>query len=178
MQAVRTTSRLGIDERCLQVVFPNKPIECTPCSSRPLFAAFGAPRRKARGNRRGRLDGLLIERFGMAAKLAEAFRANRPEASGRRGLNGHEPAQRSNAGLDVSRGVGRQARLNQSLRQTRVVVSENVFEPDPIVPLAGRKQRHQPVSQQLAHAVCEQVSRLQRAVRVQTQKREGPGAGR
>jgi len=93
MKAIRTTSRRWIDQRRLQVVFANKPIECAPCPDRPLFAAIRAPRRKARGNRRGRLDRLLIERFGMAANLAEAFRANRPEASGRRGLNGHEPAQ-------------------------------------------------------------------------------------
>ena len=73
MKAIRTTSRLGIDQCCLQVVFAKKPAECAHCSDRPLFAAIRAPRGKARGNRRGRLDRLLIERFGIADESCRSF---------------------------------------------------------------------------------------------------------
>ena len=52
MKAIRTTSRLGIDQRRLQVVFAEKPVECAHCSDRPLLAVIRAPRGKARGNRR------------------------------------------------------------------------------------------------------------------------------
>ena len=81
MEPIRTAARFGIDQRCLQVVFAQKPIECAHRPCRPLRAVVRPPRGKARGNRRRRLDGLLIERFGLLAEPAEALGPDRPEVS-------------------------------------------------------------------------------------------------
>jgi hypothetical protein len=178
MQAIRTASRIGIDQRRLQIVFAHKPAERACRSRQPFRSLICSPRGQARGNRCAGLDWLLIERVGLAANLAEALRANRPEASRGSGLKRHEPTQRSEAHLDVPRRVGRQASLNQSLRKTRIVVSENVFKPEPVFALACKKQRHQTVGQKFARAVSENISGLQCAISIQAQKREGPRAWR
>ena len=107
MQPIRAAARLGIDQRCPQVVFAQEPIERAHRPCRPLRAAIRPPRSKAGGNRCCRLDGLLIERFRLLAGPAEALGPDRSEASRRRGLKRHEPAQRLQAGLDVGWRVGR-----------------------------------------------------------------------
>ena len=147
MEAIRTAPRIGIDQRCLQVVFAQKPPERARCSGQPFGTLIRPPRGKARGNRCAGLDGLLIERVGLLANLAKAFGANGSEISSCRGLKRHEPTQRSETDLHVPRRMGRQARLNESLRKARIVVSENVFKPGPIFALACKKQRHQTVGQ-------------------------------
>ena len=114
MKPIRTAARIGIDQRCLQVVFAQKPTERAHRPCRPLRAAIRPPRSKAGGNRCCRLDGLLIERFGFLADPAEALGPDRPEASRRRGLQRHEPAQRSQAGLDVARRVGSPGRFGSA----------------------------------------------------------------
>ena len=81
MEAIRTASRIGIDQRCLQVVFAHKPAERARCPRQPFRTLIRPPRGKARGNRCARLDWLLIERVGLVANLAEAFGANGSEVS-------------------------------------------------------------------------------------------------
>src|SRR3954451_3995319 len=90
----------------------------------------------------------------------------------------HEPTKRSEADLDVRWRAGREPRLNQRLRQARIVVSQNVFKPEPVLALACKKQGHQPVGQQLAEALGRKVSAFQRAIGVQAQEREGPSPRR
>ena len=137
MKPVRTTARIGIDQRCLQVVFAQKPGERAPCR------LSATPRRHSHATRQGRRKslphastGCWSNASGICTNPAEAFGADGPEASGWRGLQRHEPAQRSQAGLDVCRRVGRQARLNQRLRKARIVVGEHVFEPEPVFAFA------------------------------------------
>src|SRR6185437_15808830 len=136
------------------------------------------PSGNACGNCRPRLDRLLIERIGLLVNPAETFGADWSEAARRRGLKRHEPPERSEADLDIPRHVSRKPGLDQSLRKPSIVVSENAFKPEPILALICEKQRHQPVAQQLAHAVRKHISVFQCAISVQTQEREGPGAWR
>ncbi len=79
MKAIRTTSRIGIDQCRLQIVCAEKPVERTNRPLRPFLAAIRAQCGKTRRNRRGCLDGLLIERVRFAANPAEAFGADRSE---------------------------------------------------------------------------------------------------
>ena len=139
MQAIRTAPRNGIDQRHMQVVLAQKPGKRTHRSLPPLFAAVNASRGEARGNCGGRLDRLLVECVGLVVYFAEALGANRSEASGRRSLQRHEPTERPEAGLDIRHRIGRQSGLNQRVRQSRVVVGENVFKPEPIVVLVRDK---------------------------------------
>jgi hypothetical protein len=140
MEAIRTAPRIGIDQDCLQIVFTQKPAKCPHRRLRPLSVVIRAPRGKARGNRRPRLDWLLIKCFGLVANPAETPGANRSEVPGWRSLKRHEPTKRSQADIDVCWGAGRQAGLNQRLGEARIVVSQNVFKPEPVVALARKKQ--------------------------------------
>ena len=178
MKAVRTAPRIRIDQCRQQVVLAEEPVERTLGLQRPLLAGIGAVCGKAGGNRCGRLHRLLIERLRLAANLAEAPGADGPEVPGRGGLKRHQPPKRPQSGLGVGRRMGLHPGLDESLRQARIVVSKNVFKPQPIAALACVKQAQQPVSQQLSHVAGDNVSRLQRAIGVQTQKRKGPGARR
>ncbi len=74
MKTIRTTARIGIDQRCLQIVFAEKPREGAHRALRPLLAIVRARRGEAGGNRRRRLDRLLVERVGrwrILPKLSE-----------------------------------------------------------------------------------------------------------
>ena len=158
MKPIRTTSGAGIDQGHMQVVLAQKPGERTHRGPAPLFTAIHVSCGEACGNRRGCLHRLLIERVRLLTDFAEAFGTNRPEAPGRRGLKRHQPPERPQAGRDIWGRIDRQSRLNQRVRQARVVVSENVFKPEPIIVLVRNEQGHQPVCQQLAHAVGEKIS--------------------
>ena len=81
MKAIRAAAHIGIDQRCLQIVFAQKPGESPPCACWPLRAVVGPRRCEAGGNRCRRLDRLLIECFGRLAELAEALGSDRPEAA-------------------------------------------------------------------------------------------------
>jgi hypothetical protein len=81
MESIRTAPRIGIDQRCLQVVFAQKPSERTPCTRQPFRILICSPRGKARRNRCVGLDWLLIESVGLVADLAEAIGANGSEAT-------------------------------------------------------------------------------------------------
>ena len=132
MQSIRATARLGIDQRCLQVVFAQKPSERAHRPCWPLRSAMRPARSEAGGNRCCRLHGLLVERFRFLTGPAEALGANRSEASLGRDLKRHEPAQRLQAGFDVGWRVGPQSGFNQRLGKARVVVTKYVFEPEPV----------------------------------------------
>ena len=97
---------LGIDQRCLQVVFAQKPSERAHRPCWPLRAAIRPPRSKAGGNRCCRLDGLLIERFRLLTDLPKLLVPTGLKHPVGRGLKRHEPAQRLQAGLDVAWRVG------------------------------------------------------------------------
>ena len=64
MKAVRAAAHIGVDQRCLQIVFAEEPGEGPACPRWPFGAAIGARRREAGGNRRQRLNRLLVERVG------------------------------------------------------------------------------------------------------------------
>ena len=178
MKPIRTTSGAGIDQGHMQIVLTQKPGERTHRGLAPLFTAIHTSRGEASGDRRRCLDRLLIERMGLLAYFAEASGTNRPETSRRRGLKRHQPPERSEPGRNIGGRVDRQSRLNQRVRQTRVVVGENVFKPEPIVMLVCNEQGHQPVGQQLAHAVGEKVPGRQRAIGVQSEQGKCPGSRR
>ena len=114
MKPIQTAARIGIDQRCLQVVFAQKPSERAHRPRRPLRAAIRRPCSKASRNRCRRLDWLLIERFGLPAEPAEALRPNRSKVSRRRGLKRHEPAERSEADLDVRLASGSSRRFGSA----------------------------------------------------------------
>jgi hypothetical protein len=86
MKAIRTAPGVGVDQRSLQVVFAKKPGKSAHRRLWPVLAIVRATRGEARGYRRGGLDRLLVERFGLVANPAKAFGANGPEAAGWRGL--------------------------------------------------------------------------------------------
>lgn len=142
MKAIRTAPRVRIDQRRLQVVFAEKPRECTHRSLRPLLAVIRAARGEARENRGRCLDRLLIEGIGLLTNPAKALGANRSEASRWCGLERRQPTERFEAGLHIPRRIGRQTRLNHRLRKARIVVGENVFKPEPILALVCDKQGH------------------------------------
>src|SRR5712672_2803758 len=81
MEAIAAAASVRIDQRRPQVVFAEKPAESARSSCRPFRARVRPPRGKARGDRRGRLDRLLIECFGLLANPAEAPGADWSEAS-------------------------------------------------------------------------------------------------
>src|SRR5690349_11803824 len=105
MQAIRTAAGAGIDQRHMQVVLSEKPGKRTHCGLRPFLAAVHASCGKACGNCSRRLDRLLVECVGLAAYFSEAFGTNRSEASGRRGLQRHEPSKGPETGLDICRRI-------------------------------------------------------------------------
>src|SRR4051812_2851453 len=109
MKSVRTATRCEIDQGQIQVVFAQKPPECAHCGVCPLSAVVCPPGRKARRDRRGCLDWLLIETFRWSPTEAKAFRADWPEASGGTGLSHHQPAQRPQTHIDIGGSVGGEA---------------------------------------------------------------------
>jgi hypothetical protein len=81
MKSIRAAARFRIGQCCLQVIFAQKPFERTERLNRPLRAVIRPRRGKAGGNRRRRLDWLLIERFRLLAEPAETLCPNRSEVS-------------------------------------------------------------------------------------------------
>ena len=101
--AHRGSCRFEIDQRHRQIVArPGTSRKPAPRIGFPFRVAVRAPSRKAGRDRRGGFQRLLIEGAGCVALVAEACRADRPEMPRRRGLLGHQPAQRPQAGLDIS----------------------------------------------------------------------------
>src|SRR4051794_21107531 len=109
MEAIATAAGVRIDQWGPQVVFAQEPAECAGGPCRPLHAPVRPPRGEAGGNRRGRLDRLLVECFGRLANPAEAPGADWSEASRCGGLQRHEPTERPQTDLDVPWRLGRQA---------------------------------------------------------------------
>ena len=64
MQSIAATAGLGIDQRDRQIVAAEKPGENAGCDRFPFGVAIRAPGRQAGGDRRRRLQRLLIERAG------------------------------------------------------------------------------------------------------------------
>ena len=81
MESIEASSSLEVDQRNLEVIGAEKPVEGTPGACRPLRAAICACRGKAGCNCRSRVDRLLIELCRRPVELAEAFCSNRPEAT-------------------------------------------------------------------------------------------------
>ena len=81
MKSIPATAHIGVDQRCLQIVFAKEPGEGAPSPGWPLNAVIGLCCRKAGGNRRQRLDRLLVECSWRLAKLAEALVADRSEVA-------------------------------------------------------------------------------------------------
>src|SRR6185437_4081176 len=99
----------------------------------PLDVMIGAPRGEAgRDGRRG-LQRLLVERPRRLAPVAESAGSDRPELAFGRGLPGHEPAQRLEADIDITRCLAGDAGYNQRLAQASVIVAQPILEPDPVV---------------------------------------------
>ena len=105
MQPVPATARADVDQRCLQVVAAQEPIERAQSSCRPLRAIVHAPCRKAGRNCRSCFYRLLVERLGSLAFNTEAFGADWSEVSIWCGLQGHEPAQGRETNLDELRSL-------------------------------------------------------------------------
>ncbi len=159
VKPIRTTAGVGIDKCGLEVVFAEKPIECAHGARTPFGASVRAPRCDACRNRRCSLDGLLIERIRFLVDFAEAHAPDRSETARLRGLNLHEPAQGFDARVNVVRCGGCEPRLDQSLRQARIVVGEDILEPAPIIGATLGKQCQHPVGQKPAHTVSGEISR-------------------
>ena len=178
MKAIRAAAHIGVDQRCLQIVFAEEPGESPACPRWPLEAVVGPRRCEAGGNCRQRLDRLLVECFGSLAQIAETLCSDRPEAAGWRRLQRHQPAQRSQASLDIVRPSGCQAGLDHRLRQARIVVGEAVLEPAPIFGFRGGEQGQQSVSQLHAQILCERISRKLRAIGLEPEECERPSTRR
>ena len=114
----------------------------------------------------------------MLPLFAEAGGADRPEMPCRRRLLRHQPAQRSQSGLDIGRRLRRHARHDQSLRQARVVVGKPFLEPHPVRRLDRRQNGHQPVGKRMPDLCGVEIIGSHGAIGVQTQQRERPGARR
>lgn len=81
MEAIRTAPRIGIDQRCLQFVFAQKPPKRARSPPQPFRSLIRPPRGQTRRNGCACLDWLLIERVGLVANFAKAFGANGSEVS-------------------------------------------------------------------------------------------------
>jgi hypothetical protein len=81
MKAIRAAAHIGVDQRCLQIVFAEEPPKSPPRPRWPLGANVGTRCRDAGGNRRQRFNRLLIERVGQLADFAKALSPNGPEAT-------------------------------------------------------------------------------------------------
>ena len=81
VESVRTAARIGIDQCRVQVVSAQKPAQRAHRPCRPFDTFICPPRSKARGDRCGSLDGLLIKCFGSASEPAEALGSNWSEAT-------------------------------------------------------------------------------------------------
>ena len=105
------------------------------------------PRAKPQGRLRSspRLP-TAADRTPVVALVAEGLRANGSEIALRCRLYRHEPTQRSQAGFDIGGYSGRNPRNDQGLRQTRVVVSEPVFKPHPVLCFNQRHDGNQLLS--------------------------------
>src|SRR5579862_3431754 len=105
MQSVAAASAVRVDQRRCKVVSAEEPLEGARRMSFPTWIAVRAPGGKAGRDARGRLERLLIERERGPAQMTEALRADGPEKSVLRGLQRHDPAQRSQSGRAVVRGA-------------------------------------------------------------------------
>src|SRR6266568_3363405 len=81
MKSVQTPARLRIDQRRSQIVLTQKPAEGTHRLLVPFCTVIRFPCCSTGRNRRGCLDGLLIEGLRVLAYRAEALSAYRPEVS-------------------------------------------------------------------------------------------------
>jgi hypothetical protein len=124
MKSICATAGSRIYQCRPEIVFTQEPPERAHRLSGPVRTIAYPRSRKAGRNRCARLDWLLVKRFGELTDPAETVGANRPEMSCRRRLKRHEPTQRPKAGLDVCWLAGRQARFDQCLGQSRVVIGE------------------------------------------------------
>src|ERR1043165_8230926 len=108
MKPIRTTACDQINKGTSEIVITQKPAEGAHRANFPFTGAVCPLRSEANRYRCRRLGRLLIEPLGRLPENSEAFRAYRPEMSGRGGLLRHEPAQRSKAGIDISGRLRRQ----------------------------------------------------------------------
>src|SRR5689334_22193891 len=93
----------------------------------------GAPRGETGRDGCRALQRLLVERSRRLAPVAESTRPDRPEIAFGRGLPGHQPAQRLEADIDITRRLAGDAGLDQRLAQASVIVAQPILEPDPVV---------------------------------------------
>lgn len=94
-----------------------------------------------------RLERLLIGETWRLALVAEGLGTDRPECAGRTPLQGDQPIQEAQAGLQIGRDGERCSRHDQGLAEPRIVVGQSILEPDPILGFDGLNQSEQPVGQ-------------------------------
>lgn len=98
----------------------------------PFRVAIRLPGRQTSRNRRGGLQGLLIEQARHGALVAKALCADGTENARWPCLPGHKPTQGFQPRIRAGRGAGRNSRQEHSLRQPGIVIRQAFFEPDPI----------------------------------------------
>jgi hypothetical protein len=86
VQSVAAATGFRVNQRRLEIVAAQEPIESTHGMGFPVGIAIGTPCGKTGRDARGRLEGLLIEWTRLPAKITETLGAHRPEDSVFRGL--------------------------------------------------------------------------------------------
>ena len=129
MQTILAAAALSIVEGKPEVIAAVEPLECLAGVRKPIVIPRGFIRLKAGAHHRSGLDRLLVKLCRRFPALPKAVGTNRAEMSFRRNLVFRKPAQAFETDLTKGGQIRPPACHNQSVRESRIVVADDVLKP-------------------------------------------------
>src|SRR5487761_71759 len=159
VQPVSTTAGSRIVECNLEIVVSQEPIERAPCLFTPAFLSCCAISLQTRRNGPTGFHWLLVKAGLRGILRIEALRPDGHEmAFYFAALNRKQPIQRSESRRNHLIVSSAHARPNQSLRQSRIGVCENILKPIPVHGMIGAIGTQQSICQRFGGGESSAIS--------------------